>query len=172
MSDFNEPLLYYRQFRKNLQWFFPIDRKSLKRPANQHKSSEHLGLLTGRWIDSPYYMIVLKSAIHAVTWLTQMFGIPFQIQRWRSTILNVIRALSANITYYVTTILLMTLAWQAKQCTVRWWVQCAYNESRCLHCVWSVCNSELIQSGMQLVWCWLTFLPEFCLMSLSLTKNK
>lgn len=49
---------------------------------------------------------------------------------------------------------------KAKERTVCWWVNCAFNEYRCLHDVWSACNSGSIWRRMQLVWCWIVFLPK------------
>ena len=49
---------------------------------------------------------------------------------------------------------------QATERTARWWVKCAKFKSRYPYDVWSACNSERMQSRMQLVRCLLTFLPK------------
>ena len=102
-----------------------------------------------------YHLLILNSYIRGL--LAELWML-LQIQCWRPTIQNFFGALSDIIIYYVTTISFTILTSQAKGRTVLRWIKCAYNESRCLHPVWSVSNSVRIERRMMFIWSWLTFL--------------
>jgi len=116
---------------------------------------------------SRYHITVcqVNTATHAVHWLTQMLWfrkVPISYTKLKSIILKLFGALSVKKSNYLTTTVFSDTSnlLQAKERTVTWCAQCAWNKSRYPFLVWNEYNREIILSILRHLWCWLTFLRE------------
>ena len=82
-----------------------------------------------------------------------------QIPRWRSIILNLIAELSVNTSYYVTITSFLILAIYCMLQNAEWSYENSVHTNIPLM-FWNASNSTTAQRSMQLVWCWITFLPK------------
>ena len=117
---------------------------------------------------SRYHITVCKvnTATQAVRWLTQMIWVekvPISDTTLNSITLNFIAALSGYISYYGTTTDFMTQSIYYNLKSAKWSEQYSVhkiNPDITFMCELHVTVKLYIQSSMQLVWCWLTFLPD------------